>query len=137
MEKDNMTVMESTTHAYFDCDGKDRHDYVGLMRGDFGTSGNHLYTSWFPGPYLESFVDNYGKEELKELDKEINYILSIYNTYDSIENGCKPDSLSTDSHNNVFFKGDKVNYWVRLNEGRGDYNIYIKLFAKEVTNNEL
>lgn len=108
---------------------------IGHLRGDFGSSGNGFYTTWF------DTRTQWKTDEFKaEIDDVINALCS--EDYGLLENRSamrayaakQPDSAFQGSYCTEYgFRVDteKHAYLLRCNPARGDYNFYCYCYVKE------
>ena len=110
---------------------------IGHLRGDFGSSGNEFYSTWFEHtPELKT------QEFSKEIDKVIND-LRFGNEYGKFMSGrsamaeycySHPDSRFDGNYSTEYgFRADteKYSFLFRLNLNRGEYNFYCYCYEKE------
>lgn len=93
-------------------------------------NGYRWYNTWFP----KNGTDN--NKIISEMEK-----VSDYMTESALKNGikdiyklaekCNAQNLSYDEYN-LFYKGKHTDVWIRMIPRRGDYNLYIHFYEKEM-----
>lgn len=99
------------------------------LRADFDY---RWHSSWFIGEKHNKMTFFEGKEITNVCDEIVSHlfpngILSI-NTFNSEQNV----AWNPSGEYNYFFEGSFCNYWIRCITRKGDYNLYIKCYMKEV-----
>lgn len=108
---------------------------IGYLRGDFGSSGNEFYSSWFDHRRdlkTEEFKNELG-EVINALRFEQNGLLkSRTDMAHFVRN--QPDSAFQGSYTTEYgFRADteKYTFLIRCNPTRGDYNFYCYCYVRE------
>lgn len=102
---------------------------IGHIRADFNDGG--LHNSWIPAHDQEERVKKHGID-LSEVQKVVNDIMfNHYMTLEKVQEVCGGCLYSDESK--VFITYGKCNYWVRFIPVKGDYNMYINVYAKELS----
>ena len=108
---------------------------IGYLRGDFGSSGNEFYSSWFD--HREKLKTDEFKSELDEvinaLRFEQNGLLKSRTDMAHFA-GNQPDSAFQGSYTTEYgFRADteKHTFLIRCNPTRGDYNFYCYCYVRE------
>lgn len=108
---------------------------IGYLRGDFGSSGNEFYSSWFD--HREKLKTDEFKSELSEvinaLRFEHNGLLKSRTDMAHFARS-QPDSAFQGSYTTEYgFRADteKHTFLIRCNPTRGDYNFYCYCYVRE------
>lgn len=124
----NITEMELVKNAFFKTE-EDGVIGLGLMRCDFEDGG--LANKFFPSEVMEELVKKHDLD-LNQINSEVNYFMfEKFSTFEKIVVACHPTTRITDDMHNLFAEGETCNYWIRLIPERGSYNMYIKIYVRE------
>lgn len=113
---------------------------IGHLRGDFGSSGNNFYTTWFDAR------EHLKTDEFKaELDMVINTLREdkepLHNRYDMAAYLAEcPDAVYKGTYYTEYglrVDTDKYAFLLRCNPAKGEYNFYCYCYVKEWLDNHI
>lgn len=100
---------------------------IGHIRADFNDGDKNPFNRWFANEDIQVLTDKHDID-LKEVQEAVNYVMfEHFSTWDKLVEAC--GGTGYDKETNYFGTHGKCNYWIRLLPCKGDYNMYINVYA--------
>lgn len=121
-------------HLFYSQEDKDAElGCIGHLRGDFGSSGEEFWTTWWP--HCEEYKTQEFKDEFDNLINSLREddLLKSRSSMASFCAKCKGSELgSLMEHTYGFcFTSNKYAYYLRCFTQKGDYNFYCYCYDRE------
>ena len=106
---------------------------IGYLRADFGSNGKGFFSTW--NDFRESLKSEDFKLEFDEVINELRKDGNLLHDRNTLTRCCyrTPDSSYRNDRNEYGFRADTdhYSYVMRLNPGKGEYNLYCYCYVKQ------